>query len=215
MKATNYVYLRGGIVRTRTSKSLASITLASDGNSGKFTSFPNIITYQPDMFENFKIGDRVTVEAHIQLHPIFNSDRKIVKYETSIVCDSIELNKRPLAAYLDDSEEFDLYDGGALEDKNYATIFGRVGRIYVPHDRITLLSIMVPNKRTQRMDQCEVACFKRQAEVGKMLEKGDYVMVYGSVRTKNDQDEKGNLITNQHVICKDILKVKHLDGFSE
>lgn len=214
MKAKNYIYLRGGVVSSRTSKSFSSITLATDGNSGNLTSFPTIVSYD-NMFEGIKIGERVTIEAHVQLRPIFGDNRKIVKYETNFVCDHIELNKRPLAAYVDDTENFDPYDGGTMSDENYALIFGRINRVYVPHENFTLLSIHVPAERNQKMDICEVGCFKRQSGIAQMLEKGDYVMVYGSIRTKNEKDENGNLMTKQHVICKDILKVKHLDGFSD
>lgn len=52
-----------------------------------------------------------------------------------------------------------------------------------------------------------------RSETGYMLAKGDYVMVYGSIRTRNETDENGVRKTRQQVICKDILKVNHLEGF--
>lgn len=211
MEAKNYIFLRGGIVQSRISKSFSSITLATDGNSSNLTSFPQIVSYNPEIFAPFKVGERVTVQAHIQQHPIKGKDS--IKYETNFVCDNIEKNKRPLAAYVEDVDNFDPYDGGQLSDENYALVFGKLLRIYVPHDNFSLISILVPSKRNNKMDICEVGCFKRQSEIAQMLDKGDYVMVYGSIRTRNETDENGVRKARQQVICKDILKVNHLEGF--
>lgn len=207
MKTRNEVHLTGGIVRIRASKSVTLLTIATTV-AGVATAFPTIVFYEPKKTKGFEIGDRVTVDAHIQLHIGRDENGKTTNYSQDIVGDKICKAQRMLAPFITD-ETVSKTEGGVRSDENYAYIFGRVRHVYNAPNGVVILSVSVP-REDNRFDSCEIACFRRQAEVARMLEEGDCVMVGGVVQTRNGKTKDDR--TAQNVACRDIVKC---EGFED
>ena len=101
MKTRNEVHLTGGIVRIRASKSVTLLTIATTV-AGVATAFPTIVFYEPKKTKGFEIGDRVTVDAHIQLHIGRDENGKTTNYSQDIVGDKICKAQRMLAPFITD-----------------------------------------------------------------------------------------------------------------
>lgn len=201
MKTRNEVHLTGGIVRIRASKSVTLLTIATTV-AGVATAFPTIVFYEPEKTKGFEIGDRVTVESHIQLHITRGEDGKSTSYSQDLVGDDICKAQRMLAPFITD-EIVSKTDGGVRSDENYAFIFGRVRHIYDAPNGVVVLSVTVP-RDSKHLDSCEIACFRRQADIARMLTEGDCVMIGGVVQTRNGKNRNDR--TTQNIACRDIVK---------
>ncbi len=197
MKTKNEVHLTGGIVRINEAKNITSMTIATTV-AGVDTAYPTVIFFYPDKTEEFKVGERVTIDGHFQLQ-VREEDGKR-KYKHSIVGDEIIKTQRMLAPFIED-DNISKIAGGIKSDENYAYIFGIVKHIYVAANGVVVLNVSVTDE-DGHTNNCEVACFKRQALVAKTLKEEDFVMIAGSVQTRRETSEK----TVQNIVCRDILK---------
>lgn len=201
VKDANQIVLGGTIVGRQETKKIVSIRIATDAFGGK-SAFPTTIFYDKEKTEGFQVGDRVTLECHIQARRVIKSDGISKVYYQDIVGDNIALTKRALAEYLDDSV-IQTTEGGYGDDINKAFIVGQIYHKYSPNPDIQILTIASRTRRT--VDYIEVTCFKRQAELASLLSEDDYVAIVGSIRTSpNKKDER---LTNESIVCKDIAAI--------
>lgn len=212
MKTENFVLLKGGIVRIWASKTVTMIGLATDG-AGRESIFPTIGFYNNVDVSGFKVGDRVTIKAHIQMRRITDENGKVAAYHQDIIGDSISKTPRILADYLDG--ELKELDGGCQKDENLTLHFGIVRHIFSPQEGFAILSLSIPSGRGVRMpNYCDIVCFKRQADAALLLAEGDCVATAGVIRTRKNNN--GSRTTfQQNIVCKDICKVDSFEDVSD
>lgn len=197
MQSRNEVHLTGGIVRIHESKIMKSITIATTV-AGVDTAYPTIIFFDPDKVDDFKVGDRITVNGHVQTHITEEDGRRL--YRQTIVGDKAKKTERMLAPFIED-ESISKTDGGFQFDENYTFIFGTVRRIYAATNGVYVLTVAAYDE-SEHVNYCEVSCFRRQASVVQNLELGDFVMIGAAFQTRRNSSGK----TIQNIVCRDILK---------
>ncbi len=201
VKDANEIILGGSIVWRQESRSIVSIRVATDAYAGR-SAFPTVIFYNKELTQNFKVGDRVTIKAHIQARRTLKSDGVTKAYYQDIVGDEINHTKRLLLEYLDAAIIPDP-EGGYADDVNKAFFVGRIVHQYAPREDIQILTLACKSRSS--VDYVEITCFKRQAELAALMEEGDMVAIVGSVRTS--PSKKDERITNENIICKDIAAI--------
>lgn len=200
MKTKNEFLLKGGITSIHSARTVSRMVVATDG--GGLTAFVNVVFFPDVDISNFKLGDRVTVKGHVQFQILRDSAGNTTGYRQTLIADSIELTPRLLAAFI--KEDSNLYNGGVQADENEILLFGRVSHVFDTTNGAVIITIQIPRTQGSFVDNCNVVCFKRQAEEALKLKKGDCILTYNVVRTRrNDKTET----FEQNLICRDILKI--------
>ena len=212
MKTRNEVFFTGGIVAIHKSKTLPLMTIATTVTSAASTAFPTITFYDPKMVDDYTIGDRVSIKARVRLRISRDSNGKTLSYNQDYVADSITKADRILAPFITDFA-ISKKDGGVKPDENRAYIFGTVYHKFEAKNRVVILGIAVP-REDGHIDRCEITCFSRQADTGRMLNEGDCVMTAGAVQTRKEKDSNGRTYTLQNIVCKDILKCEKFENLN-
>lgn len=206
IKPTNKVTLRGTILGIRSSATVTSFVLISDGGEEKGSTVSNIVFYG-NLKESFKVRDHVDVVAHMQSKIIKGAEGKN-EYHQMVIGDKIRKSNRMLADYLP-FPELQTPNGGIPDDINKAFVYGKVSRVYAPTDGYAIVTVAVPSKEG-KMNYVDLICYKRQAQVAHLLHEGDCIVSIGELRSAKERP-KQNEIFWQSIICKDIAKFDELD----
>lgn len=206
LKPSNKVMVRGTIIGTRSSATLTSYLIITDGGEEKGSTVVNVIFYG-QLKEAFKVKDHVDIIAHMQSRIKKTEDGKS-SFHQIVVGDKIKKTNRLLADYIP-FKEFQTPEGGIPDDMNKAFIYGKVSRVYVPGDGFAIITVMVPSKEAKK-NYVDVICYKRQAQIASLLAEGDCVVSIGELRSAKEKP-KGDEVFWQSVICKDISKVREED----
>lgn len=195
IRAKNIVVLSGIITKISKKDRISVIHIANDG--GREKAYPYIV-FKDNSLSGFEQGDRVMLTAHLQDRRTKKVDQK-PEYYQEIAGDTIKRAERMLHEFFDKNvipEE----DGGiAPRDTNYGIIVGEITHLYSPKAGTVILTISVPDGPV--MNNCEVICYRRQAEKAESYQEGDYVAVAGCIQTSLKSDGAGLF---QSFVCRDI-----------
>lgn len=177
--------VRGTVVRKIRTKSALIFAVATGNSTAQKTDFPRFvaITNAEELDNIFKIGDRVTVTAHM---------RTSKKYPNgTLVPDSVVVEKNKMDAAFA-GEKF-------LADKNEAVIRGQVaGAPYSPNDSVTLLSLKV-DLADGSYAYLRTVAFGRVAQTIRRKKAGEDMEAVGYIRTKSFK-ETGDTAKNQSIV---------------
>ena len=205
IKPANKVSLRGTIIGMRSSTSMTSFVIISDGGAVKGSTVVNVVFYG-NLKESFKVKDHVDIIAHMQSKIRRVNERN--EFHQIVVGDKIKHTNRMLADYIP-FKEFQTSEGGIPDDINKALIYGKVSRVYMPNDSYAIITVAVPSKE-KKLNYVDVICYKRQAQMASFIETGDCVVCAGEIRSAKEKP-KADEIFWQSVICKDIAKINPED----
>ena len=202
IKPTNVIKLRGTVIGMRSSTTMTSFVIITDGGEQKGSTVVNISFYGT-LKESFKVKDHVDIIAHMQ-SKIVRTDGKN-KFHQIVVGDRIKHTNRMLADYIP-FKEFQTPEGGIPDDINKAFVYGQVTRIYMPSDSYAVVTVAVPTAE-KKMNYIDVICYKRQAQIASLLTEGDFIVSIGEIRSAKERP-KADEIFWQNVICKDMAKIE-------
>lgn len=200
IKETNKIKVRGTIHMISSGRNMTSIWVVTDGAIVK-KAIPQFVFRNSDIHIEVKVGNRVTVEGHLHNRIIHHGQE--VSYEQEIMGDSIKLTPRALKLYFP-SEDITDNEGGYPFDENHALIAGEISHIYAPQSDIVKLTVRVANG--DYIDNCEITCFRRQAQTALLFSEGDRIAAVGYVQTTLKRVNKRRVIY-QNVIAQDLDKI--------
>ena len=108
IRLTNVLKLRGTIIGIRSSTTLTSFIIITDGNEKKGSTVVNVTFYVP-IEQSFKVKDHVDIIAHMQSKLIKTDEKN--KFHQLVIGDKIKLTNRLLADYLP-LKEMQTQEGG-------------------------------------------------------------------------------------------------------
>lgn len=200
IKETNKIKVSGTIHMISSGRNVTSIWVVTDGARGK-KAIPQFVFRNGDLHIDAKVGNRVTVEGH--LHNRVMHQGQDVSYEQEILGDSIIITPRALKLYFP-ADEIPDEEGGYPNDENCALIAGRISHIYAPQPDIVVLTVRASDGRYT--DNCELTCFRRQAEVAGLFSEGDGIAAVGYVQTTLKRNNNRRVVY-QNIVVQDLIKV--------
>ena len=201
----NEVAVRGSITGINKTAKETFINLVCKSADG-VKNYPTAIFPKSYNVDGFKVGDNVSVFGYIQNHHIVRDNGKDGS-KTAFIGEEIYRAKRALCDYFTEEDIPTPETGGYPDDKDEVIFIGDVVQIYTPKEKGKNFSIVkAACKDNVHKGQCDMVCFARLGAIAKKLKPGDKVVMVGYLTTEN-QTIKGQKITIQNIVCKDICKL--------
>lgn len=182
VEAVNVVTIRGVIVNLyKPEGSNFCTTTIRTAQMRENPDYPRVLWYGEAadiLAENYKVGDRVTVQGQIQTSRKYRS-----QYISGI---GIEMTQREL------KEKVGIDTGRYLIDKNEVLLIGEFVRAYVPEGKENLISIVTLRvAKDGHTNFPQITCFGNVRETVKKMEAGDQVCFVGHIETNKRESEEG------------------------
>lgn len=196
------IRLQGTVITMSVSSKVSRIRIATDAEKSKDVNLPEIIVYSSALLKGISYGTKITVIGHAQMANIRQRDGSY-KPNTIIVADNIRIAPRRLLEYFDPSIIIG-DEGGIVEDINEFAMIGRIVST-IEYNGVVHIRILIEDNKGQNR-QCDLSCFKKQAEFVNLIENNTKVACCGYVST-NKKEVNGEMKYYQNLICRDIAVV--------
>jgi len=184
----NKAFIRGVIVHITKTPEFLTTTISTSLRKG-IRDYPSIFWYgdrAETIYENYKVGDHVTINAHVQTSKKYRSQY--------IVGDEIKTTSREL------EEKLGVDVGRYLIDKNEATLSGKFLRSYMPNGEDGQLAIItIKTEQNGHINFPQITCFGNMSEAASKnilqtvskMQPDDMVCFVGHVQTDKKETEQG------------------------
>lgn len=180
-KYLNRGFIRGSIMYIESQRNYLRFLVITDGAREKAELW--VIAFDTALLDGMRAGDLIELDCHIEIRVVIklNKEKNEKKkyHEQRIIADSARLAKRAL--YYDAPEYLldDVFNGGHPRDENSFQAAGILMNVYSPNDTMSIATIKTADGN--RNNLLNTACYRRQNDFVKGLEKNVSVVVTGSV----------------------------------
>lgn len=197
------IRLQGTVIAMKVTNKHSSIRIVTDGEKKADANLPEIICYSASLLKQVTYNSKVTVIGHPQLANVRQRDGSY-RPQTIIIADLIRICPRRLLEYFDKNIILGS-EGGIVEDANEFVLIGKKINS-IEHNGVVNIRVSIEVNKEQKW-QCNITCFKKQAEFMNMVEDGTKIACVGYVAT-NKKEVNGETKYYQNLVCRDIAVVK-------